>query len=117
MTFRNKFSEDIFNLKYRHEGCETWPQLASTLVHEVCDDLMPKSEVEQLVQYVADMKFLAGGRYLWYAGRPLKYYNNCFLLKAEEDTREDWANLAQSDLCIDVRWWYWRGLLSLQAAR
>ena len=94
MTFRNKFSEDIFNLKYRHEGCETWPQLASTLVHEVCDGLMPKSEVEQLVQYVADMKFLAGGRYLWYAGRPLKYYNNCFLLKAEEDTREDWANLA-----------------------
>ena len=95
MTFRNKFSEDIFNLKYKHEGCETWPQLASTLVHEVCDGLMPKSEVEQLVQYVADMKFLAGGRYLWYAGRPLKYYNNCFLLKAEEDTREDWAKLAQ----------------------
>ncbi len=94
MTFRNKFSEDIFNLKYRHEGCETWPQLASTLVHEVCDGLMPKSEVEQLVQYVVDMKFLAGGRYLWYAGRPLKYYNNCFLLKAEEDTREDWATLA-----------------------
>lgn len=94
MTFRNKFSEDIFNLKYKHEGCETWAALSSTLVHEVCDDLMEKSEVEQLVQYVTDMKFLPGGRYLWYAGRPLKYYNNCFLLKAEEDTREDWAKLS-----------------------
>lgn len=94
MTFRNKFAEDIFNLKYRHEGCETWPQLASTLVHEVCDGLMAKSEVEQLVQYVSEMKFIPGGRYLWYAGRPLKYYNNCFLLKAEADDREDWAKLA-----------------------
>ena len=32
MTFRNQFAEDIFNLKYRHEGCETWPALCRTLV-------------------------------------------------------------------------------------
>ena len=95
MTFRNKFSEDIFNLKYRHEGCDTWAALSSTLVHEVCDGLMPESEVDQLVQYMTDMKFLAGGRYNWYAGREVKYYNNCFLLKAENDNREDWALLAQ----------------------
>ena len=40
MSFRNKFAEDIFNLKYRHEGCETWADLSRTLVHEVCDQLM-----------------------------------------------------------------------------
>ena len=95
MTFRNQFAEDIFNLKYRHEGCESWEKLAETLVKEVCDGLMTKDEVKQLTQYMKDMKFLPGGRYLWYAGRPVKYYNNCFLLKAEEDTREDWAVLAQ----------------------
>ena len=90
-------SEDIFNLKYRHEGCETWPALCRTLVHEVCDGLMPKSEVEDLVQYMTDMKFLPGGRYIYYAGRypETRYYNNCFLLKAEEDTRQDWAKLSQ----------------------
>ena len=97
MTFRNQFAEDIFNLKYRHEGCETWPDLCRTLVHEVCDGLMPKSEVDDLVQYMTDMKFLPGGRYIYYAGRDpeTRYYNNCFLLKAEEDTRQDWAKLAQ----------------------
>ena len=94
MTFRNKFAEDIFNLKYRHEGCDTWPALAATLVHEVCDGLMSPSDVEQLVYYMTEMKFLPGGRYLWYAGRDVKYYNNCFLLKAENDNREDWATLA-----------------------
>ena len=46
---------------------------------------------------MTDMKFLPGGRYIYYAGRDpeTRYYNNCFLLKAEEDTRQDWAKLAQ----------------------
>ena len=95
MTFRNKFAEDIFNLKYKHEGCDTWASLSSTLVHEVCDGLMTQSEIDQLTFYMTEMKFIAGGRYLWYAGRDVKYYNNCFLLKAENDNREDWAILAQ----------------------
>ena len=96
MTFRNQFAEDIFNLKYRHEGCDTWAALSRTLVKEVCEGLMPKSEVEQLTQYMTDMKFMPGGRYLYYAGRDpdTRYYNNCYLLSAEEDTREDWATLA-----------------------
>jgi ribonucleoside-diphosphate reductase alpha chain len=46
---------------------------------------------------MTDMKFLPGGRYIYYAGRDpeTRYYNNCFLLKAEEDTRQDWAKLSQ----------------------
>ena len=97
MTFRNQFAENIFDLKYRHENCETWATLSSTLVHEVCDGLMPKDEVEDLVQYMTDMKFLPGGRYIYYAGRDpeTRYYNNCFLLRAENDNREDWATIAQ----------------------
>ena len=101
MTFRNQFSEDIFNYKYRHDGCETWADLAETLVLDVCNQYLPKDEIDQLTKYISDMKFIPGGRYLYYAGRPNKYYNNCYLLKAEEDTREDWANLSwKAESCL-----------------
>jgi len=93
-AFRSKFSEDIFNQKYRHEGAETWDQLASTLVEDVCQEFLPKEDKDQLKRYIREMKFLPGGRYLYYAGREAKFFNNCYLLKAEEDTREDWANLS-----------------------
>ena len=93
-AFRSKFSEDIFNHKYKHEGAETWDALAKTLIDDVCGDFLPQEELDQLTQYVREMKFIPGGRYLYYAGRPNKFFNNCYLLKAEEDTREDWANLS-----------------------
>lgn len=93
-AFRSKFSEDIFNHKYKHEGAETWDALAKTLIDDVCGDLLPQEELDQLTQYVREMKFIPGGRYLYYAGRPNKFFNNCYLLKAEEDTREDWADLS-----------------------
>lgn len=100
-AFRSKFSEDIFNHKYRHEGAETWEQLAKTLVEDVCGGVLTKDEVGQLTQYIAEMKFIPGGRYLYYAGRPNKFFNNCYLLKAEEDTREDWANLSwKAESCL-----------------
>lgn len=99
--FRSKFSEDIFNHKYRHEGAETWPALAETLVEDVCGGYMSKGDKDALVRYITDMKFLPGGRYLYYAGRPNKFFNNCYLLKAEEDSREDWANLSwKAESCL-----------------
>lgn len=103
--FRSKFSEDIFNQKYRHEGAETWGALAQTLVDDVCDvadyEHMSKEDKEQLVAYIRDMKFIPGGRYLYYAGRSNKFFNNCYLLRAEEDSREDWANLSwKAESCL-----------------
>ena len=106
--FRSRFSEDIFNLKYSHPGADTWEELAHTLVEDVCGDLrsverdlITKDEKAQLKKYIRDLKFVPGGRYLYYAGRKNRYYNNCFLLKAEEDTREDWANLSwKSESCL-----------------
>ena len=92
--FRSKFSEDIFNYKYAHEGCESWQDLARVLVQDVCQKHMTKDEKDTLTRYITDLKFIPGGRYLYYAGRPRKYFNNCYLLKAEEDTRQDWANLS-----------------------
>lgn len=102
--FRSKFSEDIFNHKYRHEGAETWGQLAKTLVEDVCsvaDEAMSKDDRATLTRYITEMKFIPGGRYLYYAGRANKFFNNCYLLKAEEDTREDWANLSwKAESCL-----------------
>ena len=99
--FRNKIGEDIFNLKYRHDGCESWEQLAKTLVNDVTHDLIDKETQSSIFEAIRDMKFIPGGRYLYYAGRPVKYFNNCYLLRAEEDTREDWANLSwKSESCL-----------------
>lgn len=99
--FRTKFSEDIFNHKYRHEGAETWENLATTLVEDVCRDKISKGEKEELIKIISEMKFIPGGRYLYYAGRQFKAFNNCYLLKSEEDSREDWANLSwKSESCL-----------------
>ena len=99
--FRSKFSEDIFRQKYAHQGCQTWADLAKTLVHDVCGDLLAKDEVEELIEMITDLKFIPGGRYLYYAGRPNKFFNNCYLLKAEEDSREDWADVSwKSESCL-----------------
>ena len=99
--FRSSFSESIFQHKYAHEGCETWADLCRTLVTDVMGTRSTKDQQDQLVQYMTDLKFIPGGRYLYYAGRPKKFFNNCFLLRAEEDTREDWANLSwKSELCL-----------------
>ena len=99
--FRSKFSEDIFYTKYAHKGAETMHELAATLVEDVCQANMSKSEKDELISHIAELRFLPGGRYLYYAGRDKKFFNNCYLLKCEEDTREDWANLSwKAESCL-----------------
>ena len=96
--FKNSFGENIFRFKYSQGPADTWDNLAERLVEDVCGSrwgtlpvLMSDGDRKQLVEYIKEMKFLPGGRYLYYAGRPFKAYNNCFLLRAEEDTREEWS--------------------------
>jgi len=98
MTFRTTFGENIFRFKYAQGPGDTWEKLADRLVDDVCgtrggtlQSLMSDGDRKQLSQYIKEFKFLPGGRYLYYAGRPYKAYNNCYLLRAEEDTREEWA--------------------------
>lgn len=91
--FRNSFGEDIFNNKYRHEGCETWEKLAYVLVEDVCGPYLTPDEKHELVQAIIHFKFIPGGRYLYYAGRPNKAYFNCFLAIPNQDTREEWAKI------------------------
>ena len=100
--FKNTFAEHIFRNKYAQGPTDTWDALAERLVEDVCGTrwgkdraLMSQEDREQLAQYIKEMKFVPGGRYLWYAGRGNSYFNNCFLLRAEHDTREEWAALTQ----------------------
>jgi len=92
--FRTEIGEKIFSNKYKHELANTWEELSKTLVNDVVDGRMSPDDKKKLTEFHSEMKFIAGGRYLYYAGRPNKFFNNCFLLRAEEDTREDWANLS-----------------------
>lgn len=101
-TFKWKttFAENIFRQKYAQGPNDSWSALARRLVEDVCGtrwgtlpSLMSKDMQEQLRQYIVDQKFIPGGRYLYYAGRPVHFYNNCFCLRAEEDTREEWGNI------------------------
>lgn len=100
-AFRSQFSETIFKQKYAHEGAETWNDLARTLVDDVCSGHLGDDDKTTLTRLIQEMKFIPGGRYLYYAGRKAKFFNNCYLLKAEEDTREDWANLSwKAESCL-----------------
>lgn len=99
--FRSSFGENIFRLKYAVSPSQTWADKAHNIVEAVCGPigsdtpaLMGKEDREQLAEYIRTFKFMPGGRYIYYAERILKYFNNCYLLRAEEDTREEWAALA-----------------------
>jgi len=98
--FRNSFAENVFRFKYAQGPADTWDKLSERLVEDVCGSrqgtlpvLMSDSERAALTDHIKNMRFLPGGRYLYYAGRPYKAYNNCYLLRAEEDTREEWSNV------------------------
>jgi len=98
--FRTELGLNIFKNKYAQNQYEAWADRAHIVVDAVAGTnggtetaLLTKEERDQLVEYLVDFKWLPGGRYLWYAGRKARFYNNCYLLKAEEDSREEWADL------------------------
>ena len=98
-VFRSEWGESIFRQKY--PLFNRWDDLARQLADEVCTGLLPRDTVDAIYEAIRDMKFIPGGRYLYYAGRKSKFYNNCFLLRAEEDSREDWANLSwKAESCL-----------------
>lgn len=99
--FRSSFAETIFRQKYAHDGAATWSELSRTLAEDVCGRFLTRDTVDAIARLIEEMKFIPGGRYLYYAGRPLKAMNNCYLLMFEEDTREEWANVSwRAENCL-----------------
>ena len=102
MGFRTELGSNIFRQKYASNAYETWEDRANTVVNYVCGDvdgqknnLMAKDDRDQLARYISEFKFMPGGRYLWYAGRDARFFNNCYLLRLEEDSREEWAGVTE----------------------
>lgn len=96
--FKTSFAANTFRNKYAQGPNDSWDALANRLVEDVCGtrwgtqpSLLSTSDQRELAEHIKHMRFLPGGRYLYYAGRPYKAYNNCYLLRAEEDTREEWS--------------------------
>ena len=87
--FKTSFAENIFNQKYRQDVNEDWGARAETIVEDVCgtrwgkaEPLMSKEDRADLVELIKSFKFLPGGRYIYYSGRPYHAWNNCYLLRA-----------------------------------
>lgn len=100
--FKNSFAENIFKNKYAQGPTDTWDALAERLVEDVCGTrwgqdraLMSKEDRDQLIEYIKEMKFVPGGRYLWYAGRKNSYFNNCFSGDTRVLTERGWVQLKQ----------------------
>lgn len=98
--FKTEFARNIFKQKYGQGINDNWDALAERVVDDVvgthqgtATPLLSNEDIKQLTQYIKEMKFMPGGRYLYYAGRPFHAWNNCYLLRAEEDTREEWSNV------------------------
>ena len=91
--FRTSYGEDIFKSKYAQNQYETWSDRVKRVVNWVCGDmdgtknhLLSKDDQAQLVQFISEFKFMPGGRYLWYGGREARFFNNCYLLRLEDDS-------------------------------
>lgn len=102
--FKTSLGKNVFDHKYALTQAQSWHEKARSIVLDVCgrgyydqyeNPLMSAGEIEKLIEYITDFKFLPGGRYIYYAGRQFRAYNNCYLLRCEEDTREEWAAICE----------------------
>ena len=95
MGFRNSFGDTIFKQKYANTPDQTWEEKCALIVADVTQNLMSLADQDLLREAMKRCDLMPGGRYIYYAGRRAAFYNNCYLLKGEEDTREEWGAVAK----------------------
>ena len=100
-AFRTEIARNTFYNKYALSRNQSWAEKAADIVEDVCgtmwgrrERILSKDECEFLTEAITDMKFLPAGRYIYYAKRRSHFWNNCLLMKGEEDTREEWSRIA-----------------------
>ena len=100
--FRTEYANTIFKQKYAQNPLETWADRASIIVDDICgtrggtdNPLLSREDLDDLRHMITTRSILPGGRQIYYAGRDpsTSYLNNCYLLRAEHDSREEWADL------------------------
>jgi ribonucleoside-diphosphate reductase alpha chain len=103
-TFDSPFAQSIYEARYKHPQDGDWDGTSKRVVGAVTGALYAAPKAQGNVGYIQDAadrlyglhsrrQFIAGGRYLYAAGRDLHQVCNCVLLRAE-DSREGWADLA-----------------------
>lgn len=105
-VFRDTLGRNTFKRKYALNEDDTWQELCHRLVDDVCGTrggttapIMSRDDREYLEHEVlGKMKFIPGGRYLYYAGRPAHFWNNCFVFIGQHDTREEWARICHDSM-------------------
>lgn len=102
-ALRTEIAHNTFYNKYALSRNQSWAEKAADIVEDVCGTMWGRrkrilsvDECDFLTQAITDMKFLPAGRYIYYAKRRSHFWNNCLLMKGEEDTREEWARLANN---------------------
>lgn len=100
--FRDNIGQNIFDNKYARYRGQTWRQKCVDLIADVTGlgvhnqfshNIMSTEHQNKLLEYMDMGYVLPGGRYIYYAGRLARFWNNCYLLLCEADTREEWANI------------------------
>lgn len=109
--FEHSFAYSIYAGRYQHPEDNNWHGTGKRVVGSVMGALYsaPKGQKnvsqilaasDRLLQLHDDRKFIAGGRYLYAAGRDLHQVNNCVLLRCP-DNREGWATTSyQSEMSL-----------------
>lgn len=99
--FKTTFAENIFRNKYAIGPGDTWDALSQRVVEAICGPdgnspaLLGEGDRKQLAQYIAEQKFIPGGRYLYYAGRKAKFYNNCLSRDTRVLTDKGWRQISE----------------------
>ena len=103
-NFRTDLGRNIFYSKYALTQDETWKERSHTVVDDVTGKrggkthaLMAKDDRDDLAHFMHQFMFIPGGRYVYYGGRGVSFFNNCFIFKGTEDTREEWGRLLNSN--------------------
>jgi len=103
-NFRTELGRSVVQSKYSMFPEETWYQRTEAVTNDVCGTrggtahpLMSKSDQKDLHHVMHGFRFIPGGRYLYYAGRGVSFFSNCFVFIGQEDTREEWGRILRSN--------------------
>lgn len=112
--FEQEFAHAIFKQRYALTPSETWSGLSKRVVEYPMGELFKSpgarsgkigvGTILDAQHRIFDLhnarKLVAGGRYLYAAGRDLHQVNNCILLNCP-DTREGWATMSyQAEMAL-----------------
>lgn len=104
--FETSFAHSIYEARYKHPDDGGWAGTSERVVGSVMNALEPHALALvddaslRLLDLHTQRKFIAGGRYLYAAGRDLHQVNNCILLNCP-DNREGWATTSyQAEMAL-----------------